>query len=70
MKQIKIVGVPEHFNLPWQLSIEKGDFEAKNIETNVLEQGWNGTFRGKRVQQGVYVFYAEVERKTMFRTIS
>lgn len=36
-------------------------FEAKDIETNVLEQGWNGTFRGQRVQQGVYVFYAEVE---------
>ncbi|MBL7813652.1 MAG: gliding motility-associated C-terminal domain-containing protein [Saprospiraceae bacterium] len=36
-------------------------FEAKNIETNNLDQGWDGTFRGKRVQQGVYVFYAEVE---------
>ena len=36
-------------------------FEAKNIETNVLEQGWNGTFRSQRVQQGVYVFYAEIE---------
>ena len=24
-------------------------------------EGWDGTFRGKRVQQGVYVFYAEVE---------
>ncbi len=36
-------------------------FEAKDIETNVLEQGWNGTFKGKRVQEGVYVFYAEVE---------
>jgi hypothetical protein len=23
MKTIKIVGVPEHFNLPWHLSIEK-----------------------------------------------
>ncbi len=36
-------------------------FEAKNIETNVLEQGWNGTFRGQRAQQGVYVYYAEIE---------
>lgn len=36
-------------------------FEAKDIETNELSQGWDGTFRGKRVQQGVYVFYAEVE---------
>ena len=31
MKQVKIVGVPEHFNLPWQLCIENGEFEAENI---------------------------------------
>ena len=32
MKHIKIIGVPEHFNLPWQLCIEKGKFEAENID--------------------------------------
>jgi ABC-type nitrate/sulfonate/bicarbonate transport system substrate-binding protein len=32
MKTIKIAGVPEHFNLPWHLSIERGDFEANNID--------------------------------------
>jgi ABC-type nitrate/sulfonate/bicarbonate transport system substrate-binding protein len=32
MKTIKIAGVPEHFNLPWRLSIERGDFEANNID--------------------------------------
>ena len=32
MKTIKIAGVPEHFNLPWHLSIAKGDFEALNID--------------------------------------
>jgi ABC-type nitrate/sulfonate/bicarbonate transport system substrate-binding protein len=31
MTTIKIAGVPEHFNLPWQLSIENGEFEAENI---------------------------------------
>ena len=31
MTTIKIVGVPEHFNLPWQLCIENGEFEAENI---------------------------------------
>jgi ABC-type nitrate/sulfonate/bicarbonate transport system substrate-binding protein len=31
MKTIKIAGVPEHFNLPWHLSIEEGDFKANNI---------------------------------------
>jgi ABC-type nitrate/sulfonate/bicarbonate transport system substrate-binding protein len=32
MKTVKIVGVPEHFNLPWRISIENGDFEVENID--------------------------------------
>ena len=32
MKTIKIVGVPEHFNLPWHLSIENKEFETQNID--------------------------------------
>lgn len=32
MKKIKIAGVPEHFNLPWHLCIENGDFKAKGID--------------------------------------
>lgn len=32
MKHIKIAGVPEHFNLPWHLCIENGDFEAAGID--------------------------------------
>lgn len=32
MKTIKIAGVPEHFNLPWHLTIENGDFEKENID--------------------------------------
>ncbi|TWI00486.1 ABC-type nitrate/sulfonate/bicarbonate transport system substrate-binding protein [Flavobacterium tiangeerense] len=32
MKTIKIAGVPEHFNLPWHLAIENGDFENANID--------------------------------------
>ena len=31
METLKIGGVPEHFNLPWHLCIEKKAFEAKNI---------------------------------------
>ena len=31
MKQIKIAGVPEHFNLPWHLCIENGEFENVGI---------------------------------------
>jgi ABC-type nitrate/sulfonate/bicarbonate transport system substrate-binding protein len=32
MKSIKIVGVPEHFNLPWHLCLENGEFEKENID--------------------------------------
>ncbi|OAB29553.1 NMT1/THI5 like [Flavobacterium fryxellicola] len=32
MTTIKIAGVPEHFNLPWHLSMENGDFEKENID--------------------------------------
>jgi ABC-type nitrate/sulfonate/bicarbonate transport system substrate-binding protein len=32
MKTIKIAGVPEHFNLPWHLAIENGDFENEDID--------------------------------------
>lgn len=32
MKTVKIAGVPEHFNLPWHLCIENGDFEADGID--------------------------------------
>ena len=31
MTTIKIAGVPEHFNLPWHLAIENGDFNANEI---------------------------------------
>jgi ABC-type nitrate/sulfonate/bicarbonate transport system substrate-binding protein len=32
MKTIKIAGVPEHFNLPWQLCIENGEFDKMGID--------------------------------------
>jgi ABC-type nitrate/sulfonate/bicarbonate transport system substrate-binding protein len=32
MKQIKIAGVPEHFNLPWHLCIENGEFQDAGID--------------------------------------
>jgi ABC-type nitrate/sulfonate/bicarbonate transport system substrate-binding protein len=34
MKTINIVGVPEHFNLPWHLCIENGEFEVEGIDLN------------------------------------
>jgi ABC-type nitrate/sulfonate/bicarbonate transport system substrate-binding protein len=32
MTTIKIAGVPEHFNLPWHLSIDSGEFETQGID--------------------------------------
>ncbi|MBT8235160.1 MAG: ABC transporter substrate-binding protein [Bacteroidia bacterium] len=32
MERVKIVGVPEHFNLPWHFAIEEGAFQARGIE--------------------------------------
>lgn len=37
MKTIKIVGVPEHFNLPWHLAIENNEFEAVGIDLQWTE---------------------------------
>lgn len=32
MKTIRVGGVPEHFNLPWHLTIEDGTFKAKSLD--------------------------------------
>ena len=32
MKSLKIAGVPEHFNLPWQLAIENNKFHEVGID--------------------------------------
>ena len=32
MKKVRIVGVPEHFNLPWHIAIEEGAFLNKGID--------------------------------------
>ncbi|WP_459926149.1 substrate-binding domain-containing protein [Flavobacterium covae] len=32
MKTVRIVGVPEHFNLPWQLCIENGEYDQVGID--------------------------------------
>lgn len=34
MTDLIIGGVPEHFNLPWHLAIENGEFKSKNINAN------------------------------------
>ncbi len=32
MKKVRIIGVPEHFNLPWHLAIEERAFEERGID--------------------------------------
>ena len=32
MKTVKIIGVPEHFNLPWHLAMEEGAFSDRGID--------------------------------------
>ncbi len=32
MKQVRISGVPEHFNLPWHMCIENGEFNEAGID--------------------------------------
>jgi ABC-type nitrate/sulfonate/bicarbonate transport system substrate-binding protein len=34
MKKVNIIGVPEHFNLPWHMAIEEGAFADRGIELN------------------------------------
>ena len=32
MKKVRVIGVPEHFNLPWHMAIEEGAFEDRGIQ--------------------------------------
>lgn len=34
MKKVNIIGVPEHFNLPWHMAIEEGAFTERGIDLN------------------------------------
>ena len=37
MKTIKIAGVPEHFNLPWHLSLDNDEFKSENIDLQWID---------------------------------
>jgi ABC-type nitrate/sulfonate/bicarbonate transport system substrate-binding protein len=39
MTRLKIGGVPEHFNLPWRLAMEEGDFKANDISLHWEDMG-------------------------------
>lgn len=36
---LKVGGVPEHFNLPWRMSIEEGKFREKGIQVHWSDMG-------------------------------
>ena len=33
MKNVNIIGVPEHFNLPWHMAMEEGAFKDHGIRS-------------------------------------
>ena len=37
MRTLRVGGVPEHFNLPWHLAIEDGDFEYEDLNIEWIE---------------------------------
>lgn len=37
--KLKIGGVPEHFNLPWRLAMQEGDFKNENISLHWEDMG-------------------------------
>ncbi|MGB5820045.1 MAG: substrate-binding domain-containing protein [Saonia sp.] len=37
MKTVKIIGVPEHFNMPWLLAIEEGAFKERGIDLQWID---------------------------------
>ena len=41
MRKVRIAGVPEHFNLPWQMAIEDGSFVDRGIDLQ-----WNDVPEG------------------------
>ncbi|MDX2196650.1 MAG: ABC transporter substrate-binding protein [Cytophagales bacterium] len=53
MKAIKVVGVPEHFNLPWHIAIENGIFASKDIEVQWGDEPSGTGAMGKALHEGV-----------------
>ena len=37
MQKVQIIGVPEHFNLPWHMAIEEGAFEERGIDLQWID---------------------------------
>jgi gliding motility-associated-like protein len=37
-------------------------YDRSNIPPNMPDEGWDGTYKGKVLDPGTYVFWAELER--------
>ena len=69
MKKVKIIGVPEHFNLPWYLAMEDGAFEDRGIQldwTDVPE----GTGKMAQMLQNGETDLAVILTEGMVKSIS
>lgn len=53
MTSIRIGGVPEHFNLPWHLGMENGDFEKEGLSVSWTEfrDGTGGMCKALRQEE-------------------
>ncbi|MCS6794644.1 MAG: substrate-binding domain-containing protein [Raineya sp.] len=52
MIELKIGGVPEHFNLPWQLAIEEGLFEKAGIHLQWIDHAGGTGSMTKALREG------------------
>ncbi|NAY90891.1 ABC transporter substrate-binding protein [Muricauda sp. JGD-17] len=69
MKTVRIIGVPEHFNLPWHLAIEDGAFEDRGIQlkwTDVPE----GTGKMSQMLQENQTDFAVILTEGIIKSIS
>ena len=52
MIQLKIGGVPEHFNLPWQIAIENKSFEKSNLAPQWIDFSGGTGAMNKALREG------------------
>ena len=58
MEVLKIGGVPEHFNLPWHLGMENGDFEKEDLNVSWVDfpggtGAMNAALRSKEIDVAI-----------------
>ena len=63
MKRFKIGGVPEHFNLPWRLTIEDGDFQKNGVELHWADMSGGTGQMIKRITNRFYRHRCIINRR-------